>query len=249
MDISNRTELLLGGEAMRRLREARIILFGVGGVGSWCAEGLIRDGVEHLTIVDNDIVSPSNLNRQLMATAATLGKPKTEALRGRLLEINPDADIVAVQKAYSPENSAEFGLSGYDYILDAIDSLRCKAELILRACETGATFFSSMGAALKVDATRVGVAEFFDVEGCPLGAALRKRLRRAGTLPAKKFLCVFSDEVLENHGSQEAALTDAWSPRKAVTNGTTAHVTAVFGMTLAGLVVQDVCAKAWEGSI
>ncbi len=236
--IFNRTELLLGEDVMERLAETRVILFGVGGVGSWCAEGLIRSGIGHLTIVDADDVSVSNINRQGMATVRTIGRPKVDALRDKLADINPDAEIVPLKKVYSAESGAEFNLDSFDYVVDAVDSLKNKAELILRACESGATFFSSMGAALKIDPARIRVAEFWDVRGCPLASAIRKKFKRNGTLPQKKFLCVFDDEVLTNRGSCARSETDLWN--KASINGTTASVTAIFGFTLSGLVIQDI---------
>ena len=223
-----RNERLFG--SMDRLRDVRVIIFGVGGVGSWCAESLVRSGVGHLTIVDQDRVVESNINRQLMATTKTVGRVKVEALRERLLDINPDADIVAIEGAYNKTTADSYDLSPYDYIIDAIDSLSCKTELLLRASRTGATVFSSMGAALKVDPTRVRVAEFWDVRGCPLGAAIRKKMRQNKTLPAKKFLCVYDDEVLPNVGEGES-------------NGTTAHITGICGLTLAGLVIKDIYSR------
>lgn len=240
-ELYQRTELLVGPERMQRIRDARVILFGVGGVGGWCAEALVRSGIGHLTLVDADVVCPSNLNRQLPATTRTLGQPKVEVLRERLLEINPAADITVRQERYSDDNFLSFNLEDYDYILDAIDALSDKASLILRACATPATFFSSMGAALKTDPTQVRVAEFFEVRGCPLGAALRKKLRRAGTLPAKPFLCVYDEEVLPNLG--EAAEDGSMTYGKASVNGTLAPVVGIFGFTLAGLVLQDIYQK------
>ncbi len=237
-----RTELLVGPDVMQRIRDARVILFGVGGVGGWCAEALVRSGVGHLTLVDADVVCASNLNRQLPATTATLGQPKVEAMRKRLLAINPSADIVIRQERYSDDRHADFRLEDYDYILDAIDALSDKASLILRACATPATFFSSMGAALKTDPTKVRVAEFLEVRGCPLGAALRKKLRRAGTLPAKPFLCVYDEEVLPNRGA--AGEDEAMSYGKTAVNGTLAPVIGIFGFTLAGLVLQDIYQQA-----
>ncbi len=255
--IFDRTERLFGAGTMKRLAETKVIIFGVGGVGSWCAEGLIRSGIGHLTIVDSDRVAPSNINRQCMATVKTVGRVKVEALKEKLLEINPDADIVPIQKIYSAESADSFRLGSYDYIVDAVDSLKDKADLILRAsAEKRPVFFSSMGAALKVDPTRVRTAEFWEVRGCPLGAALRKKLRRAGSFPEKKFICVYSDEVLPNMGEDrpesamplragESAEGDPllsnhdWSTSKAVINGTTAPVTAVFGFTLSGLILKD----------
>ena len=240
-ELYQRTQLLVGPERMQRIRDARVILFGVGGVGGWCAEALVRSGIGHLTLVDADVVCPSNLNRQLPATTATLGRPKVDVLRERLLKINPDADITVRQERYSDDNYLSFNLEGYDYILDAIDALSDKASLILRACATLATFFSSMGAALKTDPTKVRVAEFFEVRGCPLGAALRKKLRRAGTLPAKPFLCVYDEEVLSNLG--ESSSDGSMTYGKASVNGTLAPVVGIFGFTLAGLVLQDIYQK------
>jgi tRNA A37 threonylcarbamoyladenosine dehydratase len=146
-----RTELLVGKEAMNAIASKQIILFGVGGVGSWCAEGLIRTGVMHLTIVDPDRVALSNINRQLPATTQTVGQLKVEAMKNRLLEINPFAEINAIPQMYCEETSASFHLETYDYIIDAIDALPQKAHLLLKASKTPATVFSSMGAALKID--------------------------------------------------------------------------------------------------
>lgn len=238
---SNRTELLLGADVLARLGEVRVALFGVGGVGSWCAEGLVRSGVKHLTLVDADRISPSNVNRQLMATPRTVGQVKVEALRERLLEIAPDAQIVPLQKVFSAATAEEFDLAGYDYILDAIDSLKDKGELILRATRTPAVFFSSMGAALKIDPTQVRVAEFWNVRGCPLGAALRKKFKQNHTWPGHKFRCVYDEQVLPNRGSVAVSETDLFD--KAQINGSLAHITAIFGMTLCGLVVEDVYQK------
>ena len=234
-----RTERLVGAEAMDRISKARVLLFGVGGVGSWCAEGLVRSGVERLTVVDSDLVSESNINRQLMATVHTIGRPKVEALKEHLLRINPEADILALQQTYSDENYADFRMDEYDCIIDAIDSLKDKASLILRATATKAKFYSSMGAALKTDPRQVRVAEFWEVRGCPLGAALRKKLRREKTIPSKPFLCVYDEEVLPNAGES----TEAPEHGKAVVNGTMAHITAIFGFTLSGLALEDILRK------
>ncbi len=139
-DIFQRTELLLGSNRMEKISQIRVILFGVGGVGSWCAESLVRSGIRHLTIVDSDRVAGSNINRQLMATTKTVGKVKVDILKERLLEINPDAEIVALQKIYSKESSGSFHLEQYDYIIDAIDSLENKVYLIQTATKTDAVF-------------------------------------------------------------------------------------------------------------
>ena len=240
--IYSRTKLLVGDAAMSALGSARVIIFGVGGVGSWCAEGLVRSGVTHLTLVDSDTVSVSNINRQLMATTRTIGQPKVEALRDRLLEINPNAEIIALQQPYNNETAGTFGLEQYDYIIDAIDSLKEKADLILRGTRTPAVFFSSMGAACKINPQNVRVAEFWNVRGCPLGAAIRKKFKQNHTYPGHKFRCVYDEDVLPNLGPALAAdaSNSEWDGRKARINGTTAHITAIFGMTLCGLVIGDI---------
>ena len=223
-EIFQRLELLLGEEAMSRIAEKRVIIFGVGGVGSWCAESLVRSGIKHLTIVDSDSVCASNINRQLMATTETVGRVKVEVLRERLLSINPSAEITALQQIFTAETAESFELDTYDYIIDAIDSLKDKALLILMACQTKAKFYSSMGAALKLDPTKIQVAEFWKVQGDPLARALRNRFKREKTFPKRKFQCVYSDELVEPKGDGKGSL---------------AHITAIFGFMLAGLVIQD----------
>lgn len=248
--IFDRTERLLGQDKMDDLAQVRVILFGVGGVGSWCAESLIRVGIKNLTIVDADKVAETNINRQLMATTKTIGEYKVEALKARLLEINPEANVVAIANVYNEDTYESFNLGEYDYIIDAIDSLKYKTHLIRSATRTKAKLFSSMGAALKMDPTRIKVAEFWKVKGCPLAAALRRKMKE-GVKPAKKFMCVFSDELLENKGvvyetdeSKGSELLKLDNPsKKAQINGTLVHITAIFGFTLAGLVMQDIYKK------
>jgi tRNA A37 threonylcarbamoyladenosine dehydratase len=237
-DIFNRARLLLGDEGMERIAAKRILLFGVGGVGSWCSESLVRSGVRHLTIVDADTVNITNVNRQLMATTRTVGKVKVEALKERLLEINPEADITPVQKLFTAENAADFQLGGFDYIIDCIDSLKDKTALIELASHSPAALFSSMGAALKIDPTRIRVAEFWDVHGDPLARAIRKKFRKEGRETGKPILCVYSDELLENKGEAQEPANEI--VRKACVNGSLAHITAIFGHTLAGLVLKDI---------
>lgn len=255
----NRTRLLLGDETMRRLEETRVIIFGVGGVGSWCAEGLVRSGIGHLTIVDSDRVCITNVNRQMMATSRTVGMVKVEALKERLLEINPDTGIEAVQAIYSEETASRFDLDSYDFVIDAIDSLKDKVALILQATRSKSKFYSSMGAALKLDPTKIEVAEFWKVKGCPLARALRQRFKKKKEYPAKKFLCVYSDELRDNKGKESGCGTDKcvcpknetapgdkalanheWCSTKARINGSLMHITAMFGLTLAGLVIKEI---------
>ena len=235
-----RTSLLLGPDLMEKISSVRVIIFGIGGVGSWCAESLVRSGIRHLTIVDADTISASNVNRQLMATAGNIGQVKTDVMKARLLEINPEADINAINGVYTAETAGEFAMDDYDYVLDCIDSLKDKMTLIYNASASGATFFSSMGSALKVDPTKIRVAEFWKVRGCPLGSMLRKRLRQRDMLPAKEFLCVYDEEVLPNRGAAPSPEEDPGLFKKAQTNGTLAHITGIFGLTMAGLVIQDI---------
>ena len=237
--IFRRAELLLGTEAMERMAWKRVIIFGVGGVGSWCAESLVRSGIRRLTIVDSDRVCITNVNRQLMATTETVGRVKVDVLKERLISINPSAEITALQQVFTAETADDFHLDSYDYIIDAIDSLKDKALLILMACQTKAKFFSSMGAALKLDPTRIRTAEFWKVQGDPLARALRNRFKRDKQFPGRKFLCVYSDELLENKGNPPSGGEVPSVFNKPQTNGSLVHITAIFGFMLAGLVVQD----------
>ena len=223
--------MLLGSETMERIAQKRVIIFGVGGVGSWCAESLVRSGISRLTIVDSDCVSITNVNRQLMATTKTVGQVKVDALKERLLSINPKAEITALQQFFSEETAESFQLDTYDYIIDAIDSLKDKATLILLACQQQAKLFSSMGAALKLDPTRIKVTEFWKVKGDPLARALRNRFKKDKTFPKRKFLCIYSDELLKNLMPVDPEDRG---------NGSIVHITAIFGLMLAGLVVQDI---------
>ena len=258
----NRTELLLGSDALERLSQVKVLMLGVGGVGSWCAESLIRTGIGHLTIVDSDRVCITNINRQLMASMQTVGQVKVDALKERLLQINPNADIRSLQMIYSEETADQFDLDAYDYVVNAIDSLKDKALLIIRATRSKAKFFSSMGAALKLDPTKIEVAEFWDVKGDPLAAALRRRFKKNGVFPKRKFKCVYSEELLKNKGVNHSCgtancmcpkakngpgdpslLNHEWCSAKAQINGSLSHITAIFGFTLAGLIVQDIINK------
>ena len=231
-----RAALLLGSDAMERIARKRVIIFGVGGVGSWCAECLVRSGISHLTMVDFDRVSPTNINRQLMATTSTVGQLKVEVLRQRLSDINPSADIRALTTPFTEATAHSFDLGSYDYVIDAIDSLADKARLILMTCETEARLFSSMGAALKCDPSRIRVAEFWKVEGDPLARALRRRFKHWGCFPKRKFLCVYSDELLANQ-DVETAIEERG-------NGTLVHITAIFGFRLGALLLQDIIGEA-----
>ena len=231
-EIFGRTRLLAGDDMMGRLATCRVAVFGVGGVGSWCVEALARSGVGNLTIVDSDTVTPSNINRQLPATTATVGRPKVEVVAERIAAINPAAQVTALEQRYTPQTAASFCLEDYDYVIDAIDSLPDKTNLILR-CTDPATaprnaFFSSMGAARKLDPYKIATAEFWHVEGCALARALRNRFKRTGIYPKRKFKCVYSPERLEHRADDGSGA-----------NGTFVHATAMFGLRLAGLVIAD----------
>ena len=232
--IFSRLSLLVGNDTMDIIKKKKVIIFGVGGVGSWCAESLVRSGIHNLTIVDNDKVCISNVNRQLQATTKTVGLVKVEVLKQRLLEINPQAQITAIEKTYSAQTDPFFQLEQFDYIIDAIDSLENKATLMLRATECQGKFFSSMGAAFKMSTSKIQVAEFWKVYGCPLARAVRNKFKKNKTFPKKKFLCVFSPEVLTNKDKNISATK---------LNGTIVHITAIFGFTIAGLVMQDITGR------
>ena len=231
-DIFLRSEALLGHENMAKLAQTRVILFGVGGVGSWCAEALIRSGVGHLTMVDPDAVCYSNINRQLPATIDSVGKPKVEVLRERLQTINPDAEITAIQEAFHKDNAESFQLASYDFVIDAIDSLEDKAQLILAATALpNVTIFSSMGAARKLDLTKIQTSEFWKVHGCPLAKALRNWFKKNHLFPERKFSCVFSDE-------RDAIVRRKENVDFGTSKGTVMHITAAFGLQLASLLIN-----------
>ena len=223
-DFFSRSEALLGREAMEALRTKRVILFGVGGVGSWAAEALVRTGLTHLTIVDGDTVQASNINRQLPATCATMGMPKVEALRERLLSLNPEAEIIARHEMVNADWLATNGLENYDYVIDAIDSVADKTDLLLYASRIkGLKIFSSMGAALRFDPTQVTTGELMSIKGDALAKAVRERMKRLDRHPSKKIRCVYSTEQAQ----------------RCETRGSLMQVTAVFGCTLASLVIRD----------
>ena len=229
-DFFSRSEALLGAEVMEALRTKRVILFGVGGVGSWCAESLIRTGLTHLTIVDGDTVQPSNVNRQLPATRATLGMSKVEALKERLLSINPDAEIEAVAEFYHDDDeNLKSKILHHQYLIDAIDSVDDKVHLILYASRVrGMKVFSSMGAALRFDPTKVTMGELMTIQGDALAKAVRARMKKIGQHPNKKIRCVYSTEQAQ----------------RCETRGSLMQVTATFGLTLASLVLRDLTSQA-----
>jgi tRNA A37 threonylcarbamoyladenosine dehydratase len=255
-------------KAMDALAHARVIVFGLGGVGSWCAEALVRSGVGHLGIVDSDTVCVTNINRQVQATTATVGEFKTEVLKVRLLEINPRCDVAAFGRVFSRDTAAEFGIGEADYVIDAIDSLTHKLDLIEYTAQAGSRLFSSMGMAQKLDPTRLKTADIWETQGCPLARLVRAGLRKRGF--GGHFTVVYSSERLLLSGDVQPVCGSAqclcpgrkqgesgapggpadlscgpveWCSSKKVINGSAVTVTAVAGMILASLVIRDICAR------
>ena len=238
--IFKRMQMLTGEPAMKKLNQTKVIVFGVGGVGSWAADALVRSGIETITIVDGDDVGSTNVNRQLQATCHNVGQPKVHELRKRLELLNPKVNITSLQAAYAPDTADSFDLEGYDYILDCIDSVANKAELIQHAGRLNVQLFSSMGAACKLDPSQIRVGSVWDIAGCSLAKSLRRRLRRLGF--DGDLQTVYSEE---NVPANEQT-SDPGGYRKSV-NGSAAHITATFGMFLAGMVIQDVIKKSRPG--
>jgi len=220
---------------MARLSEARIVVIGVGGVGSWCAEALVRTGARHLVLVDDDLVAPSNVNRQCPATAKNLGRSKVEAMCERLHEINPDCEVIALKERYEGNGAGTFNLRNADIVVDAIDSVDCKADLILNATATGVPIVSSMGAALRLDPTRIVLRRFDKVQGDGLARALRHRFRKLGRFPNEKFICVCSEEP-PVHQSDPSA------------KGSLMPVTCAFGMALATEAIRQLTGTGLSNS-
>jgi tRNA A37 threonylcarbamoyladenosine dehydratase len=243
-EILNRAERLLGAEVIQALANTRVIIFGVGGVGSWTAEALARTGIGHITMVDADRVAVSNINRQAEATIDTVGQVKVEAMERMLRAVNPTISLELRAEEYNATTAPTFDLEQYDFIVDAIDSLTPKAQLILNATAAKRPkLFSSMGAALKLDPSKISTAEFWKVAGCPLGAALRHRFRKNKIFPRKKFQCVYSPELQPNRG-EILADNGAKSFNKVAVNGSLCHITSIFGMTIAGMIIKQVVDSA-----
>ncbi len=222
-----RSSMLLGENASNTLNNKKVALFGIGGVGSFVLEALVRTGVGEIHIFDSDCVEITNLNRQLIATAKTLGKPKINAAKERAECINKDIKIVPFKVYYSPENSDKFDLSQYDYIIDAIDSVPSKIELVLKAQECGIPIISSMGTGNKLDPLGFKIADIYKTEGCPLAKKMRYELKRRGI---KKLKCLYSAE----------------SPAKTEngTIGSIITVTGTAGLIIANEVIKDLLDKS-----
>ncbi len=222
----SRIEFLLGTEVMQKIRSAKVLLVGVGGVGGWCAEALLRSGIENITLMDFDIVQESNLNRQLVATEQTIGNDKTVAMREHLLSINSKAHITALQQRYSSDTN--ICLNDFDYVIDCIDSVADKLTLIINALNSNATLFSAMGAGRKTDPQKVKMAMFEKVTYCPLARTLRKQIKQKGIVLPHSFTCVYSDEQPYQNNEAQTVI------------GSFAPVVGTFGLTLAALVLNDI---------
>lgn len=225
-----RTEMILGENSTENLADKSVILFGLGGVGSYTAEALARAGIGKLTIVDNDTVSVTNINRQLCALHSTVGKPKVEVVKERILDINPQCEVTALQKFYLPENSAEFNLEKYDYIADAIDTVSAKIDLAVKSQEYGIPMISCMGTGNKLNPSLFTVSDIFKTSGCPLCRVMRTELRKRGI---KKLNVIWSPEE-----PVKPAQTNENSGKRS-TPGSLPFVPPVAGMIMAGKIILD----------
>ena len=244
-DQFSRTELLLGKEAMERLAGCRVAVFGIGGVGGYVCEALARSGVGAFDLIDNDTVCLSNLNRQIIATQKTIGRYKTDVMKERILDINPQAKVNTYQCFFLPENASDFPFEQYDYVVDAIDTVTAKIELVLQCQKLGIPIMSSMGAGNKLDPTRFRVADIYKTTMDPLAKVMRKELKARGV---KKLKVVYSDEEpivpLENpnnDGKSEECVAPQPGTRRSIP-GSTAFVPSVAGLIIAGEVIKDLSA-------
>lgn len=229
-----RTAMLLGETGLEKLKGARVAVFGVGGVGGQTAEALARAGVGTIDLYDNDTVSLSNINRQIIALHSTVGRPKVEVMRERILDINPDCDVHAYQIFYLPENADAYPLERYDYIADAIDTVSAKIELAVRARAAGVPLISSMGTGNKLDPTRFCVTDLAKTEGCPLARVMRRELKARGITHLK---VVYSTEpVAPLLYEPPIAKEERRRPPASLS-----FVPPVAGLILAGEIIKDLC--------
>lgn len=242
----SRTQLLLGGEAMKKLSESRVAVFGVGGVGGYACEALVRSGVGHFDLIDDDKVCLTNLNRQIIATRRTVGKYKTDVMKERMLEINPDVDVTSHKCFFLPENADEFPFSEYDYVIDAVDTVTAKLELVMKCRELNVPIISSMGAGNKLDASAFRVADIYKTKMCPLAKVMRRELKKRGV---KKLKVVYSEEKPTRpiEDMSVSCRTNCICPPGAAHKcterrdipGSVAFVPSVAGLIIAGEVVKD----------
>ena len=246
----SRTELLLGKEAMDKLQNSRVAVFGIGGVGGYVCEALVRSGIGAFDLIDDDKVCLTNLNRQIIATRKTVGQYKTEVMRDRILEINPKAEVRIHNCFYLPENASDFDFSEYDYVVDAVDTVTAKLELIMRAKESGTPVISSMGAGNKLDASAFRVADIYKTKVCPLAKVMRRELKKRGV---KKLKVVYSEEQpirpvedmaisCRSHCICPPGATHKCTERRDIP-GSVAFVPSVVGLIIAGEVVKDLTAE------
>jgi len=242
----SRTELLIGKEAVEKLGRSTVAVFGIGGVGSFAVEGLVRSGVGKLVLVDDDCICLTNINRQLHATSKTVGKPKVEVMKDRILEINPRAEVITHQTFYMPEHASQLVTPDYDYIIDAIDTVTSKIDLVLNAKAQNIPIISCMGAGNKLDPTKFEITDIYDTSVCPLAKVMRKELRKRGVTDLK---VVYSqEEPLKPQESEESncrinCICPKGSARTCTVRrqipGSIAFVPSVAGLLLAGEVVKD----------
>ena len=231
----SRTTLLLGRDNMERLKNSRVAVFGIGGVGGHCAEALCRNGIGALDLFDGDIVDITNLNRQIIATHKTVGRDKAEVMRERLLDINPDAVINARKLFYLPETASEVDLSVYDYVVDAVDTMAAKLELVCRATALGVPVISSMGAANKLNPAAFEVADIYKTSVCPMARIMRHELRKRGIESLK---VVYSKEPPLKPQNDDTQ-SDGPATGRRQTPASNAFVPPVAGLIIAGEVIRD----------
>jgi len=240
----SRTEQLLGEENTRKLKDARVAVFGIGGVGGFTVEALIRSGVGHIELIDHDTVAESNLNRQVVATRNAIGREKVEVMKERILSINPEAEVIVHQCFYLPENKADFDFSKYSYVVDAVDTVTAKLTIIEEAKKAGVPVISSMGTGNKLDATAFEVADISKTSVCPLAKVMRRELKKRGISHVK---VVYSKEepriplVAEKLGGDSSDECANESVRKKIPPASIAFVPSVAGLIIAGEVIKDIC--------
>lgn len=244
----SRTELLLGKEAMNKLSGSKVAIFGIGGVGGYACEALVRSGIGAFDLIDDDKVCLTNLNRQIIATRKTVGKYKVEVMKDRILEINPDVDVIIHKSFFLPENADEFPFDEYDYIVDAVDTVTAKIELVMKAQEKNIPIISSMGAGNKLDGSQFKVADIYKTKVCPLAKVMRRELKKRGI---EKLKVVYSEEK-PTRPLEDMAIscrTNCICPPGAKHKcterrdipGSVTFVPSVAGLILAGEVVKDLC--------
>ena len=242
----SRTELLFGREAMDKLQNSRVAVFGIGGVGGYVCEALVRSGVYHFDLIDDDQVCLTNLNRQIIATRKTIGQYKVDVMRERILEINPDADVSVQKCFFLPENADDFPFEEYDYVVDAVDTVTAKIELVMKAQEKGVPIISSMGAGKKLDPSAFKVADIYKTRVDPLARVMRREMKKRGV---KKLKVVYSEEdpkrpiedmavSCRNHCICPPGAQHKCTERRDIP-GSTAFVPSVAGLIIAGEVIKD----------